>query len=77
MGVELFFLAPEGKMMAVPVKPGTTFTPGVPVPLFDAPNTGYLPYDVAPDGRFLINTPVQDSTPPRLVVLMNWSAMLK
>ena len=43
--------------MAVPVKStATTFEPGVPVALFQTHAKGYVPYDVAADGRFLINT---------------------
>src|SRR6185295_4289784 len=34
-GKELFYLAIDGKMIAVPVKAAITFEPGVPVPLFE------------------------------------------
>lgn len=33
-GQELYYIAPDGKMMAVPVKSGATFEPGVAMPLF-------------------------------------------
>src|SRR5712692_1489429 len=33
-GKELFYLAGDGKLMAVPIEGGPTFSPGVPVPLF-------------------------------------------
>ena len=43
-------------MMAVPVTLNPTFEPGLPVPLFSTQATSFSPYDVTPDGRFLINT---------------------
>jgi dipeptidyl aminopeptidase/acylaminoacyl peptidase len=78
-GKELFYLALDGKMMAVPVKSGAaTFEPGAAVPLFEAHAVGFVAYDVSPDGRFLINTPVESeasSTP--ITVVLNWQAGLK
>ena len=77
-GRELFYRAPDGKLMAVPVGPGADFAPGTPVALFDlraaigALGIGTF-YDVAPDGRFLINMPVERVSPPATVVL-NWRA---
>jgi len=74
---ELYFRAPDGKLMAVTVGAGPDFTPGVPAPLF-APRAfpGALGvgtfYDVAVDGRFLINMFVERSTPPATVIL-NWT----
>jgi hypothetical protein len=78
-GKEIYYLAPDGKLMAVPVSSSaTTFTPGVPVPLFQAPRAaGYEPYDVAPDGRFLFTATAE--TPSRLspiTVVLNWWGML-
>jgi dipeptidyl aminopeptidase/acylaminoacyl peptidase len=61
-GTELFYIATDGKMMAVPIKGGPAFEPGVPVPLFNMRVTGFMPFDVAPDGRFLINTMPADAT---------------
>ena len=78
-GKELFYLAPEGKMMAVPVKTTPAFEPGIAVPLFEARTAGYVPYDVSADGRFLINTPLAaeaDATAP-ITVILNWAAGLK
>ena len=72
-GKELFYLALDGKMTAVPVKSGATFEPGVPVPLFEAHTSGFTPYDVSPDGRFLINTPVDsDASSTPITVVLNW-----
>jgi Tol biopolymer transport system component len=76
-GRELFYRAADGKLMAVPVAPGSDFAPGAPIPLFELRaaigglGNGTF-YDVAPDGRFLINMPVQRTSPPVTVVL-NWS----
>src|SRR5262245_17099488 len=76
-GKELFYLAADGKMMAVPIKGGPTFEPGVPIPLFETRVTGFMPYDVSPDGRFLINTLPADATSrSSITVVVNWFAGL-
>jgi hypothetical protein len=88
-GKELFFVAADGKMMAVPVKavPAVkpSFEPGAPVALFDAriansASGALFEYDVTADGkRFLVNTangPGAAPTPP-LTVVTNWAAGLK
>jgi Tol biopolymer transport system component len=75
-GRELFYRAPGGQLMAVPVAAGSEFHPGVAVPLFNpsaalgAMGLGTF-YDVAPDGRFLVNVFVERTSPPATVVL-NW-----
>lgn len=75
-GQELYYLTAAGKMMAVPVKStGTTFEPGSPLPLFHVQPRGYSPYDVDPQGRFLINT-LSGSVSP-ITVVLNWTAGLK
>jgi hypothetical protein len=65
-------------MMAVPIKTGATFDPGIAVPLFQTNAVGFFPYDVSADGRFLINTSAGAaalaSSPA--TVLLNWQAML-
>jgi Tol biopolymer transport system component len=85
-GKELFFVAAEGKMLAVPVKAvvGTrpSFEVETPVALFDAHITyGYNPffeYDVTEDGKlFLINTASSGASAPPLTVATNWQAGLK
>lgn len=73
-GSELFYIALDGKMMSVPVKMGASFEPGVAVPLFDTRVTGFAPYDVAPDGRFLINTVLESASQSSLNVIVNWRA---
>jgi Tol biopolymer transport system component len=74
-GRELFYIARDGKLMAVPVTSGTTFVPGIPVPLFDTRVAGFAPYDVTPDGRFLINT-IPEATASPIGVVLNWQAGL-
>jgi Tol biopolymer transport system component len=75
-GRELFYRAPGGQLMAVPIAGGPEFQPGVAVPLFnpsaavDDLGLGTF-YDVAPDARFLINVFVERTSPPATVVL-NW-----
>ena len=58
---------------------GQTIEPGVPVPLFPTRIVGgggnlagyRHQYDVAPDGRFLINVGLE-SDPPPIRLLSNW-----
>ncbi len=83
-GKELYYLNPSGAMMAVPIPvSGDTIEPGAPVMLFRTRILGGgadiqlgRQYDVAPDGRFLINT-VLDSAAAPITLLMNWSAEAK
>jgi serine/threonine protein kinase len=83
-GKELFYVSPDGKLMAVNVVEGPTFKAGVPETLFQAlvvrgrreSLLGVLRWDVAPDGKhFLINTVKTPSEP--LTVVLNWTAELK
>ena len=79
-GKELYYIATDGKMMAVPVKStATTFEPGIAAPLFETHTRGYNPYDVAADGRFLINTVTEDTAADSvpITVVLNWTAGLK
>ena len=82
-GRELFYLAPNRKLMAVDVKgDSATFEAGVPRPLFEMRNVGGFPggggYDVARDGkRFLVNMPAQEENPRPITVVLNWTAGLK
>jgi Tol biopolymer transport system component len=83
-GAEIFYLALDGKLMAVPLRVdrGSGITDALealaPVPLFDVrlgppldPGTKQQ-YMVARDGkRFLLNAIVDDVTPP-VTVILNW-----
>jgi len=82
-GRELYYLALDGKLMAVPVKEGRTFEAGTPTQLFETGLTVARPtasrdrrYDVAPDGRFLIVMPTQSAVAP-VNVVVNWTAGLE
>jgi len=79
-GKELFYLAPDRKMMAVTVRTGATFEAGTPQTLFETTlDVAFLGpnYAVAADGqRFLLNTPVESASAPMTIVL-NWPALLK
>jgi Tol biopolymer transport system component len=83
-GKELFYLAADGKIMAVPVKEGANFNFGAPAVLFQAnqralvATSEQVEYDVSPDGqRFLINTYVRSSEIQPMSVVLNWDAELK
>ena len=79
-GKELYYIAPDGKLMAVPITvKGATLEPGVPAVLFrtriwgGGTNAGSRQqYDVALDGRFLINVTTADATNAPITVLLNW-----
>lgn len=81
---ELYFLNPAGAMMAAPITvTGTTLKPGAPVVLFTthiygggADDQQGRQYDVAPDGRFLINT-VLDGPDAPITLLQNWNPEVK
>ena len=78
-GKEIFFLAADRKLMAAPCETGPVFSVGPPKALFQtlARYTGNVAYDVAPDGRFLVNTLVGASAAPPITVVTNWDAALK
>ena len=86
-GKELYYVAPDARLMVVAVKAsaeGTTVDVGVPAPLFRtrlASGAGQLPgvprYAVAPDGRFLLNTVVEDTVASPITVIVNWTAGLQ
>ena len=84
-GKELFFVAADGKMMAVPVKAAAgakpSFEAGAPVALFDAHMPVYtasFQYDVSGDGkRFLIATYDSGGASTPLTVVTNWKAGMK
>jgi Tol biopolymer transport system component len=79
-GKELYFIAPDGKLMAVTVSArGSTFEPGTPVALFPTRTVGgvanlFRPqYVVSRDGRFLINQLAEESTAMPITILLNWN----
>jgi Tol biopolymer transport system component len=80
-GRELFFLAPNGSMMAVDVTLGESPEFTQPRKLFDthlAFSFQTDQYAVSPDGqRFLIMEPQGDRRLPPLNVVMNWPSLVK
>jgi Tol biopolymer transport system component len=78
-GKELFYLAPDGKLMAVAVKGQADFETGMPRVLFETGSTRRWPwteYAVTSDGqRFLM--PMWEATSAPLTVVINWTAELK
>ncbi len=79
-GKEIYYLAPDGQMMAVPMtERGTEPGPGTPVALFHTDIVGGgqdralgRQYDVSRDGRFLINTVVDKMNTTPITVIQNW-----
>jgi Tol biopolymer transport system component len=80
-GKELYYVAPDARLMAVSIRAtGTTIEAGAPAALFQTRKVGGglnvisrgHQYDVAPDGRFLVNTEAGATLTP-LTLLMHWS----
>jgi serine/threonine protein kinase len=79
-GKELFFVSPDGKLMAAEVSAAPTFKAGVPKALFQAHLAGtgagsryVFRYAVAADGkRFLMNTQEEQTDSPPITVVLNW-----
>lgn len=71
-GREIFYLAPDNRLMAVPVlqNSGSALEAGTPTSLFTTrPGSEFA---ASPDGqRFLVNTAVEDSTSP-ITIIFNW-----
>ena len=81
-GKELFYLDDTRNMVAVTVRPGTTFTVTGQKVLFPAASYsfagGYPTYDVAPDdSRFVMIRSVAPSAETELVLVQNWAEELK
>jgi hypothetical protein len=78
-GKELYYVNPAGVMMAVPITvTGATLAPGAPMVLFPTRIVGGgsdvqlgRNYDVASDGRFLINMELDSAAAP-ITLLQNW-----
>ena len=75
-GRELFFLAPDRKLMAVPVTTGATFTRGIPRSLFETRmRPTYAPYpvnyDATPDGQRFLMDSVRPGTGPNISIVVN------
>ncbi len=84
-GRELFFLAADARLMAIPVRVGEPVDLGPSVPLFRSPTTVsnrselaiWNDYDVSPDGqRFLIRVDLVSRDTMPLTVALGWAAGL-
>ena len=83
-GKELFYMALDGRLMAVALKlsgDGHTLAPAAPVPLFaiHVPGGAVQPggsrqqYDVSSDGqRFIVNTIVEEAATSPITLILNW-----
>jgi hypothetical protein len=83
-GKELFFISPDGQMMAATVSgSGTAFEAAPPVSLFKTRMTGGFnnfgkqQYAVSADGRFLINAVANDAGNVPITLIMNWKPPAK
>jgi eukaryotic-like serine/threonine-protein kinase len=80
-GKELFYLAPDGRLMAAEVKTGAGFEAGLPAALFQThprqplSAMDFFTYDVTADGqKFLVNSKVDISNTAPLSVVLNWAS---
>jgi serine/threonine protein kinase len=79
-GKEIFFLASDGKLMAVRVKLGDTFEAESPVSLFSASVRNFVglsrrQFDVTADGqRFILNAAVEEQGAAPITLVQNWTA---
>ena len=84
-GKELFYIASDQRLMAVTVKGDSAPETGTPTALFETRQAGGArqalgfrqQYDVAPDGRFLINVPVAEEASSPITLVLNWTASSK
>jgi Tol biopolymer transport system component len=77
-GKELFFVSPDGEMMAVDITLDPVFFAGVPHRLFSADPTDLANYDVRADGqRFLIFMRQRGTQDAPITVVLNWWAELR
>jgi eukaryotic-like serine/threonine-protein kinase len=78
---EMFYLAADGRILAVPIRSGEQFEHGVPQPLFqtrlDTPALiNDRNYEPTEDGqRFLVTTPLGTSVP--IAIVVNWAATVR
>jgi dipeptidyl aminopeptidase/acylaminoacyl peptidase len=81
-GCELFYLAPDNRVMAVEVNTEGVFKAAIPRALFAVPaisrDGARNDYDVTPDGqRFLVKTLWRQIPPTPINVFVNWGAALR
>jgi eukaryotic-like serine/threonine-protein kinase len=81
---ELFYVSPDGKLMATTVKLGASFESMMPVPLFQTrrrqkiSSQDIFTYAISEDGnKFLFNTLMDQRETPPLSIIRNWNAELE
>ncbi len=74
-GREIYYVTLDSKLMAAALTPKIPPDVGVPRALFTLPRGAN--YEVARDGRFLVNLPLSPLGQNRLSVVVNWPAELK
>ena len=85
---ELFFVDPEGRIVAVPVQAGPGFVAGNPKVIVDGPFATIVPgfngrmYDLSPDGQHFLMVKAgagaeQAAPPAQIIVVQNWFEELK
>ncbi|HEV2063791.1 MAG TPA: hypothetical protein VGS00_04505, partial [Thermoanaerobaculia bacterium] len=76
-GKVLYYIAPGGSVMAVPVMPGPRWESSAPAAVFRV-DSEIENWDVTPDGsRFLISMPSEKVRESPLRVILNWTAALE
>ena len=76
-GRELFYLGPDSRLMAVPLRLGSSVETGAPVALFRF-QPGVSDYDVAVGGdQFIASSPIATTGDSSLRVVVNWPALLR
>jgi len=83
-GKELFYLAPDGTLMAVPATAGSSFEAGSPIALFQThrrqpvSSQDLFSYAVSAEGRrFLVAAKIDETSSVPLSVFLNWGAELE
>ena len=81
-GRELFYVAPDGRLMAATITAAPTFDAGMPRALFKTRmaqvGTFGTNYAVAADGqRFLISSITETPPPPSMTIVLNWPALVR
>jgi Tol biopolymer transport system component len=75
-GKEIYYATLDGRLMAVPVSAGTSFSSGAPQPLFQTSlrlNNPSRQFTASADGqRFLMVVPAQDVDSENFRVMLNW-----
>ena len=78
-GKEMFYLAADGKVMAVEVSIGASVQAGVPQPLFGTHLTSqFAKFAVTGDGRrFLVPAPASEVSSSPMTVVINWTKSIQ